>query len=61
MKNLKKMLEKDKGFSRLSWTNTKVSYVFYNNLHHIFLMIRSMIMVTLIFNMYIENVSPKKC
>ena len=28
MKNLKKMLEKDKGFTRLSWTNTKVSYVF---------------------------------
>ena len=28
MKNLKKMLEKDKSFTRLSWTNTKVSYVF---------------------------------
>ena len=30
---------------------------FYNNLHPIFLMMRSIIMVTFIFNMYVDNVS----
>ena len=33
---------------------------FYNNLHPVFLMIRSIIMVTLIFNMYVDNISPQK-
>ena len=33
---------------------------FYNNLHPVFLMIRSIIMVTLIFNMYVDNISPQE-
>ena len=33
---------------------------FYNNLHPIFLKIRSIIMVTLILNMNVDNVSPQK-
>ena len=33
---------------------------FYNNFHPIFLMIRPIIMVTLIFTMNVDNVSPQK-
>ena len=57
-------------FKRKYWKKTQLNdsseqklrfpMYFYNNLHPIVLMIRSIIMVTLIFNMYVDNVSPQK-